>query len=78
MMHSDDIKDRIEELNKQLDTFESDSSIPRETLEVIRTRAILLNVLALNELNWSFFYTKEELKKINQSLDLLIRTIQRK
>lgn len=77
-MHSDDIKDRIEELNKQLDTFESDSSIPRETLEVIRTRAILLNVLALNELNWSFFYTKEELKKINQSLDLLIRTIQRK
>lgn len=70
-MHSDNIKDEINRLMNELDDYE-DSGVPNiERLEMIKTKAILLNVLAINELNWSFYYTKEELKTLNRNLHLM-------
>ena len=60
----------MEALLHDIDMIEHDVEGGREyavhRLELIKTKAILLNVIALNELNWSFYYTKEELKNLRE------------
>ena len=70
-MHSDNIKDEINRLMNELDDYINDNTPNKDRLDVIKTKAILLNVLAINELNWSFYYTKEELKTLNRNIQML-------
>ena len=69
-MHSDDIKQEIEELFKELESLKdiSNDNLVRLRLEEIRTKAILLDTLAVNELNWTGYYLKEEVKTLNKNI----------
>ena len=69
-MHSDDIKQEIEGLFKELESLKDicDDNLVRLRLEEIRTKAILLDTLAVNELNWTGYYLKEEVKTLNKNI----------
>ena len=69
-MHSDDIKQEIEGLFKELESLKdiSNDNLVRLRLEEIRTKAILLDTLAVNELNWTGYYLKEEVKTLNKNI----------
>lgn len=85
-MHSDDLKERIADLLDGVSKIEERmrcadnpqlTQLDKDELELIRTKAMLLNSIALNELNWSFYYTKEELKKLNTTLEGIRGSIRR-
>ncbi len=57
-MQSNEIKKALEELDSFLK-----QNMPEDPMEYIRTKTMLLNVIALNEVNWSMFYLKEEMKE---------------
>ena len=69
-MHSDDIKQEIEGLFEELESLKniSNDNLARLRLEEIRTKAILLDTLAVNELNWTGYYLKEEVKTLNKNI----------
>ena len=69
-MHSDDIKQEIEGLFEELESLKniSNDNLVRLRLEEIRTKAVLLDTLAVNELNWTGYYLKEEVKTLNKNI----------
>lgn len=71
-MDSKEIKDKVTQLMKELDELKHDEpSIPSYStkLELLKAEALLLNVMVLNEVNWSFYYTKEEIKDMRFALE---------
>lgn len=65
-MHSDEIKRNIEDLM----TLSDDQKWVQneENRDRLMIKAKLLEVMTLNEINWSLFYLKEELKGIRNNL----------
>lgn len=57
-MQSNEIKKAVEELESFLE-----QNVPEDPMEYIRMKAMLLNVIAQNELNRSMFYLKEEMRE---------------
>lgn len=71
-MHSSDIKEEIQNLTEELDRIEEKAKADPQSAEgmlgILNTKILMLNVLTLNEVNWSMFYLKEELKEQNALL----------
>ena len=65
-MHSDEIKRNIEDLMTLSDDPKWIQN--EENRDRLMIKAKLLEVMTLNEINWSLFYLKEELKGIRNNL----------
>ena len=67
-MHSDDIKEEIQGLRRELDKL----GYPQDfALKKVAVKTELLKADALNELNWSLYFIKEELKALNKNIQML-------
>lgn len=77
-MHSDDIKLEIKRLNERIEFLIEEvrkngvvDVLTKTEIELIKCQIELLKTDALNEVNWSFYYTKEELKNLNRNIAML-------
>lgn len=78
-MHSDEIKSEIAKLRKEMEEIEQSfkknnglSDYNWDRMKIIEAKIRLLETDAINELNWSFYYAKEELKHINKNLQRML------
>lgn len=75
-MHSNDIKSQAQELMDLADDPQYMQSV--ENRDALIAKALLLNVMTLNEVNWTLFYVKEELKEhtsVAKRLDMTLKQI---
>lgn len=75
-MQSEEIKSRIEDLM----TLSDDATWMghESTRETVKIKAQLLEVMTLNEINWSLYYLKEEMKNLKAMMKNLAIIIERK
>ena len=75
-MHSEEIKSKIENLM----TLSDDATWMghESTRETVKIKAQLLEVMTLNEINWSLYYLKEEMKNLKSEMKNVATIVQRK